>query len=212
MALIEHAGDVASDVEEHVIEDTSSGSSNGSELVSKPNGKAFVWKYFGFERNEKGKPRSKDHPKCRLCRLEIAAKDGNTLNLYSHLRNKHPEEYDIVQGAATNGTSSRRQSNKLQPLLEATWDKTKLFSSSSAEYKDLTKSVTYCLARDMLPISTVEKPGFKAMLRKFNPRYNLPSRNHFTKVSIPELVAETKGSIETQIVARWKHRVLLSHY
>ena len=201
MALIEHAGDVASDVvEEHVIEDTSSGSSNGSQLVSKPNAKAFVWKYFGFERNEKGKPRSKDHPKCRLCRLEIAAKDGNTSNLYSHLRNKHPEEYDIVQGAATNGTSSRRQSDKLQPSLEATWDKTKLFSSSSAEYKDLTKSVTYCLARDMLPISTVEKPGFKAMLRKFNPRYSLPSRNHFTKVSIPELVAETKGSIETQIV------------
>ena len=39
MALIEHAGDV----EEHVIEDTSSGSLNGSELVSKPNAKAFVW-------------------------------------------------------------------------------------------------------------------------------------------------------------------------
>ena len=78
IALIEHTGDdAASDVvEEHVIEDTSSGSSNGSELVSKRNTKAFVWKYFEFERNEKGKLRSKDYPKCHLCQLEIAAKDG----------------------------------------------------------------------------------------------------------------------------------------
>ena len=80
------------------------------------------------------------------------------------------------------------------------WDKTKLFSSSSDEYKKLTKSVTYCLAKDILPISTVDKPGFKAMLRNFNPRYQLPNRNHFTKVSIPELVAETKGCIEKEIV------------
>ena len=87
-----------------------------------------------------------------------------------------------------------------QSSLEATWDKTKLYFSSSHEYKDLTKSVTYCLAKDMLPISTVDKPDFKAMLRKFNPRYQLPNRNHFTKVSIPELVAETKGYIEKEIV------------
>ena len=52
----------------------------------------------------------------------------------------------------------------------------------------------------MLPISTVDKPGFKAMLRNFNPQYQLPSRNHFTKVSTPELVAETKGCIEKEIV------------
>ena len=87
-----------------------------------------------------------------------------------------------------------------QSSLEATWDKTKLYSSSSHEYKDLTKSVTYCLAKDMLPVSTVDKPGFKAMLQKFNPRYQLPNHNHFTKVSIPELVAETKGYIEKEIV------------
>ena len=68
---------------------------------------------------------------------------------------------------ATN-TIRKRQSDKtqqplLQSSLEATWDKTKLFSSSH-EYKDLTKSVTYCLVKDMLPISTLDKPGFKAML------------------------------------------------
>ena len=58
---------------------------------------------------------------------------------------------------------------------------------------------TKSLVQDMLPISTVDKPGFRAMLHKFNPRYQLPSRNHFTKVSIPQLVVETRTVIESQI-------------
>ena len=78
-------------------------------------------------------------------------------------------------------------------MLEATWDKPKLFSFSSHEYKDLTKWVTYYLAKDMLNFSTVDNPSFKVMFRKFNPRYQLLNHNHFTKVSIPELVTETKG-------------------
>ena len=187
-----------------VVEDSLSGSSSDSDLVLKHNTKAFIWKYFGFEPKEKGNLQLKNHPKCHLCQLEITAKDGNTSNLYSHLKNKHPEEYDIVQKAAAN-TSRKRQSDKTQQSLqqsslEATWDKIKLYSSSSHKYKDLTKSVTYCQAKYMLPISTVDKPGFKAMLRKFNPRYQLPNCSHFTKVSIPELVAETKGYIEKEIV------------
>ena len=187
-----------------VVKDSLSGSSNDSNLVSKRNTKTFIWKYFGFEPNKKGNLRSKNHPKCRLCQLEIAAKDRNTSNLYSHLKNKHSEEYDIVQKVAAN-TSRKRQSNKAQqPLqqssLDAIWDKTNYKLYSSHKYKDHTKLVTNCLAKDMLPISTVDKPGFKAMLWKFNPRCQLPNHNPFTKVSIPELVAETKGYIEKEIV------------
>ena len=71
---------------DNVVEDSLSGSSNDSDLVLKRNTKAFIWKYFEFEPNEKGNPRSKNHLKCCLCRLEITANDGNTSNLYSHLR------------------------------------------------------------------------------------------------------------------------------
>jgi len=97
-------------------------------------------------------------------------------------------------------SSKKQQSDKSeQPSLVAMWDKAKLLSSSSHEHRELTKLVTHCLAKDTLPISTVDKPGFKAMLQKFNPRYRLPSHNHCTKVSIPEFVAETKGVIEKKI-------------
>ena len=116
-------------VDEDAVEDAlcdSLNDSGSSDLVSKRNTKVFIWKYFGFEPNETGNPLSKNHPKCHLCHVEIAMKYGNTSNLYSHLKNKHPEQYDIIQRAATN-TNRKRQSDKTektqQPSLEATWDK-----------------------------------------------------------------------------------------
>jgi len=59
---------------EDVVEDSLSKSSNDIELILKEITKAFFWKYFGFEPNEKGNPQLKDHLKCRLCQLDIAAK------------------------------------------------------------------------------------------------------------------------------------------
>ena len=48
-------------------------------LVAKRKTIAPVWKHFGFEVDEKGKPRSPDRPKCLVCQQEVAAKDGNVL-------------------------------------------------------------------------------------------------------------------------------------
>ena len=54
----------------------------------------------------------------------------------------------------------------------------------------------------MLPLSTVDKPGFRAMLNQFNPHYQLPTRKHFTKVAVPPLVNEVKGKVEEQIKSK----------
>ena len=70
-------------------------------LVSKKKTTSFVWKYFGFETGRNGRPLRVDAPKCRLCQATVAAKDSNTSNLYSHLRNKHPEEFVIAQRASS---------------------------------------------------------------------------------------------------------------
>ena len=58
--------------------------------------RSFVWKYFGFETDRNGHPLRVDTPKYRLCQATVAAKDSNTSNLYSHLQNKHPEEFVIA--------------------------------------------------------------------------------------------------------------------
>ena len=40
------------------------------------------------------------------------------------------------------------------------------------------------------------------MLHQFNPRYQLPTRKHFTKVAVPALVTEVKSKIEEQIKSK----------
>ena len=67
------------------------------ELVAKQKTIAPVWKHLGFEVDEKGKLQSLDHSKCHVCQQEVAAKDGNTTNLYSHLKNRHHDLYLQVE-------------------------------------------------------------------------------------------------------------------
>ena len=37
------------------------------------------------------------------------------------------------------------------------------------------------------------------MLNKFNPHYDVPSRNHFSRVAIPALYSEVKSEIQQKI-------------
>ena len=84
-----------------------------------------------------------------------------------------------------------------QLLIVDALDWIKKLDNCSKEHKELTNSVAICIAKDMLPIYTVEKEGFKTMLRKFNPRYDLLSRNHFSRVVLPALYSETHEKLET---------------
>ena len=101
------------------------------------------------------------------------------------------KECSLSTSKATNKASNKT----IKDLFEA---RTKL-SSSSREHKKLTKSVTYFLAKDMLPAYTIEKSGFKQMLNKFNPHYDVPSHNHFSRVAIPALYSEVKSEIQQKI-------------
>ena len=70
-----------------------------------------------------------------------------------------------------------------QPSVSEAFQRVQPLSTTSREHAGLTQAVTYCLAKDMLPIRTVEKKGFKTMLQRFYPRYQLPSSNYFTPVA-----------------------------
>ena len=172
--------------------------SDEGSLVDKPNTKSLIWKYFGFVPDDNGKPSNTDKPQCKICCATVATKTSNTTNLRVHLRQKHPQLYTELMKTSEKECSlstSKTTDKTLKDLFEA---RTKL-SSNSREHKELTKSVTYFLAKDMLPAYTVEKAGFKQMLSKFNPRYKLPSRNYFSRVAIPALYSEIKSEIQQKI-------------
>ena len=66
----------------------------GEEILPKLGVKSPVWTYFGME------AQSGDNVICRECRHTVSAKNGNTSNLFSHLKNNHPRLYHSVKKAS----------------------------------------------------------------------------------------------------------------
>ena len=142
-------------------------------LLDKPNTKVPVWRHFGFRPDGAGKIGDIDLPTCKCCSHEVPTKNSNTTNLYTHLKNHHPDLYEDIKPTRV---TSRKTSSGNQVTISESFERSKMLDTKSREHKELTSAITRCIAKDMLPISVVEKDGFKAMVHRFNPRYQLPSR------------------------------------
>ena len=111
----------------------------------------------------------------------ISAKGGNTSNLLSHLKVHHPQRHLEVKKAnsksgkdkdhAKTGKASSRQSSLPNTLRSG-----HKYERKSRKWQQLTDAVTYCLAKDMMPIYSVEKEGFVRLLHSLDSQYELPSR------------------------------------
>ncbi|XP_035234690.1 zinc finger BED domain-containing protein 1-like [Anguilla anguilla] len=73
------------------------------------------------------------------------------------------------------------------------------YEKKSKRYKEITSAITYCIAKDMMPISTVEKQGFKKLMSVIDAKYALPGRKYYSKKSLPQLYAECRGKLEEQL-------------
>ena len=180
-------------------------SSNEVQLVPKPNTTSPVWKYFALEIDEKGKVKNDEEVVCRLCSKEVIAKGSNTSNLISHLRVHHPSQYIDYQkmqkekGEKVSKTGASKGNDVGQTTIVSTMEKLKKYDRSSKKWKQLTDSVTYLLAKDMLPLYSVEKEGFQRLVKTFDSQYQLPNRKYFTNTAIPALYASTQEKVSNSI-------------
>ena len=152
-------------------------------LVRKEKTISPMWTYFSLEPDEKGKRKNKDEAVCKICHSKVPTKDGNTTSLFNHLKPQHPSKYSSVTQVATAKKVAQKHKpvhNRAQPTLESTLDKAKLYERNGHKWQELTDSVTRYICKDIMPLYGVEKEGFRSMLRKFNPLYELPSRKFFT--------------------------------
>ena len=172
----------------------STSSSAGTNLVKKRNTKSPVWIYFGLRATEDGAVMIDgiDRPVCRTCGKAVHAKGGNTTNLYQHLQEHHPALYMEVSPRMKKHEGPNLST---QPTIEASIARSTKYSRDSPQHKDITRAVAYHIGKDGVPIYTVEKPGFKHMIHKLNPRYELPSRKYFSTQAIPTLYTEVRDDI-----------------
>ena len=175
---------------------------HGMFLVHKKNTKSSVWHNFGVMATEDGRVIEKEREKliCRTCGKGVLAKGSNTTNLFQHLREHHPQIYaDLASSsskAKLNSGNNITESMK-QTTLEELIAQSAKYLADSPQAKELNRAVTYRyhIAKDSMPISIVERPGFKYMLLKLKTRYQIPSRRHFTDYEIPQLHLHVKDNI-----------------
>ncbi|TRY57992.1 hypothetical protein DNTS_027343, partial [Danionella cerebrum] len=86
------------------------------ELVKKKGGCSIIWNWFGFKISDV----NQQTVLCRLCRRVVAAKGGNTSNLFNHLKTVHVREYeDCTKMRATDIAQSRAQVNTMNEHAES---------------------------------------------------------------------------------------------
>ena len=55
------------------------------------------------------------------------------------------------------------------------------------------------IAADMRPYSVVQNEGFKHMLKVLEPRYDIPSRTHFSEKIVPSLYEQEKKRVVDEL-------------
>ena len=90
-----------------------------------------------------------------------------------------------------------RKKKDAQQLLPDTFKQ--CFPASSDRAKAITKSIGVFIAADKRPYSVVENKGFKNMIKVLEPRYEIPSRTHFTTKIVPALYEEQKKIIVDEL-------------
>ncbi|XP_076837705.1 E3 SUMO-protein ligase ZBED1-like [Brachyhypopomus gauderio] len=73
------------------------------------------------------------------------------------------------------------------------------YERGSKRQREITDAITFHLVKDMVPMNTVTKEGFKKMLRTLDKRYELPSRTYFSQVGIPQMYEKCKAQVEVEL-------------
>ncbi len=171
------------------------------ELLVKRGATSTIWNWFGYRKSDA----EQTTVICQICRKTVVTKSGNTSNLFHHLKHKHKPEYEEslkIREAMEAPTTSGPRGKKIptQTKIARAFANCVPYDKKSKRWNELTEAVVLCLAKDMLPLQTVEKEGFKRMIHKLDPRYNMSSRKYFSKTALPAMYEECRGRVQNSIV------------
>ena len=128
-------------------------------IVKKKNCKSPVWIHFGLRADDRGImiESEKESPICRVCGGSVPAKGGNTTNLYRHLKDHHTDLYTEVSQTTKKGGESSTRTKQLT-IKESVANSSK-YGHSSPQAKEMNRAIAYCIAKDAMPLFTVENQG-----------------------------------------------------
>ncbi|XP_077306275.1 E3 SUMO-protein ligase ZBED1-like [Lithobates pipiens] len=163
-------------------------------FVPKRGAYSQVWAYFGFKPDDD----TQQTIYCKQCLAVVCAPKGNTTNLFNHLKPNHIQEYETVGKKNTAQSQSTCKHTK-QTSIKGTFFNATPYPTNSLRCKEITEAITFHLAKDMAPMTTVEKEGFKKLIQTLNKRFQLPSRTYFSHVAIPGLYVKCRERVATEL-------------
>ncbi|KAG7257378.1 hypothetical protein CRUP_006073 [Coryphaenoides rupestris] len=189
-------------------------SSGGPNLVAHPRAKSKVWRYFGFDTDADGCILHWKRIYCRVCMSQIAY-SGNTSNLSYHLEKNHPAEFgDLVKsntGHLREMFASAVARSKPEPLVQYLHPhpqqapdlshRPQGFGGESRRRSDLTQAVCNFICEGMYPVSVVEEPTFRALLRAADPRYTLPSKYDLAIKMLPQMYGRARDAVLAELAS-----------
>ena len=101
-------------------------------LVKKNGATSVIWTWFGYKASDV----EEKTIYCKMCRVTVTAKEGNTSNLFYHLKTKHALEYaesQRLRSAQTPARSTNTGGNKnVTPATQQQTSIVQAFSKSTA--------------------------------------------------------------------------------
>ena len=152
--------------------------------------RAVCWKHFTLVDGDITKAKC-NH--CGTIRSRGKAAEESLLgtqSLNNHLRDKHPELFSEIdtQKKAKQVQMQESKKRKLEQAgIEESFGKAGKWASTSEEAIKTTRRIGEMMCLDDEPFRMVEKPGFMRFLHHALPRYELPSRHHFSETVIPKI-------------------------
>ncbi len=150
----------------------------------------------------------------RWSALVVPTKKGNTTNLFHHLKRYHPSDHtesmkmpswthvspptSFVQrpsGSSAVGSASRAVTK--QQSIVSSFTAIAPYEKRSKRTKDITSTVSFLIVKDTMTLSTVEKDGFRKLIKVLDSRYKLPDKKYFSQTALPHLYKECYGKHES---------------
>lgn len=111
-------------------------------------------------------------PRCEMCLKAVATKGSATTTLLQHVkqRNSAEREQCVALRAAAAWDASPKTAAPKQVMLAASFSHGTPYDKKGSKWKQIMEAVMFYIAKDMVPIYTVEKPGFVSTLRAIEAR------------------------------------------
>ncbi|XP_055535390.1 zinc finger BED domain-containing protein 4-like [Wyeomyia smithii] len=161
--------------------------------------RSAVWEFYLV--NDEGKS-----AKCIECNATISrggiGKNATNTAMVNHLK-LHPKLYQAYGAKECERKSSKASKerlsqttlkecffffNELKECLSAAekWD------PKSIKSKEITGAIAEMMVLDLQPFSMVENEGFRRLMAKMQPKYQIPSRKYFSTTIIPDMYAKCR--------------------